>query len=894
MSAPPPTEKPAARPLTKPRRTLRQWFASAVLPRAVRLGLLAAVVYLLHVAAPQSVVQQSISLASAKHFFPTAATLADGDVRAGGQAVLDEKLKLLGFLLTTSPQADDLIGYSGPSNLLIALDPQNQVVGVQVLASGDTPSHVEQVRANESFWRQFVGLDRRSRNEKIDAVSGSTLTSLAYAEGIDRRLHGSSVSLRFPETVKLREIRKLFKAARKFEADTPRVGWYKAFDGEGQPIGFVVRTSPHSDNARGYQGPTESLVSVAADGKTVLDVLVRKSYDTAEYVERVWPNEEFRASLGGRTIEEWAAIDFKTAGIEGVSGATQTSFGVADGVRRRFVADTAVEKPKTATINWQPGLLAIIGGGCAVAFTSLKNHRRVRILWQVILVVAFAYWLGDLLSLALFAGWARHGIPWRTTPAVVLLVAVALVVPWGARRQIYCQQLCPHGAAQSLLGQFKRIHLRVLPTLQRWLGSLPGVLLGISVLIAVFATQLDLAKLEPFDAWVLKGAALVSAVIAVVGLIASLFVPLAYCRYGCPTGELLRLVKSTGSHDRLQRRDWLAGGLVLMVAGVLFSPRIMTAKQGSLESKPSAPEPKYLELGGKAFGTTWSVKVRGEHTLAPLQAAVAAELEHIESSLSHWRSTSATSQFNSSETTLQSEQPEEFLQLVAKALELSARTEGRYDITVAPLADAWGYGPSGERPPPTAEELAQLRERVGWQKLTVNLSEKTLRKKHPQLQLDLGSLLQGYAADCAGKKLKEAGVQEFLIDVGGELLARGTWSVAVEDPRDPKQPLRTFVLSDSALATSGLYRATQTASGEKLHHLISPQLGKPVATTTTLCAVIAPTALEADMWATGLLVTGLPQGIQLADQQQLPVLYFDENQGVRANAAGERAFGPPR
>jgi NosR/NirI family nitrous oxide reductase transcriptional regulator len=888
-----PPDGPANQPVSKPRRrTWRQWFSSAVLPRGFRLALLAAVVYLLHIAAGPPSVERTVSLEHAKFFFPTATAFGTGDVRAGGQAVLDENGKLLGLLLTTSPHADDLIGYSGPSNLLIALDPQNQILGVQLLASGDTPSHVEQVRASPSFWQQFVGLDRSTRKEKVDAVSGSTLTSLAIAEAIDRRLHGSSVSLRFPEVVKLREIRKLFKAARKFEADTPRAGWYKAFDGEGNHIGYVVRTSPYSDNARGYQGPTESLVAVDVDGKTVLDVLVRKSYDTPEYVDRVAPNEEFRASLSGRTIEEWAQIDFKKEGIEGVSGATQTSFAIADGVRRRFAADTAVEKPKTVAINWQPGLLAVIGGGCAVAFSPLKNHRRVRQLWHVVLVVVFAVWLGDLLSLALFVGWARNGIPWRTAPAVVLLVAVALLVPWGAKKQIYCQHLCPHGAAQSLLGQFKRWHVRIPARVQRWLGILPGLLLGISVALAVFATSFDLAKLEPFDAWVLKGAAVVSATIAVVGLVASVFVPFAYCRYGCPTGELLRLVKSSGNQDRLQRRDGLAGGIVLLVAAGLFAPGLWASINSTDEPLAEVPEPRFLEIGGKAFGTTWSAKIRGDHALAPLQAAVSEEMERIESSLSHWRETSATAQFNSSETTFETEQPEEFLQLVAKALDLSLRTDGRYDITVAPLVDAWGYGPSGQRPAPTDEEVAQLRQRIGWDKVKVNLTEKTIRKTHPRLQIDLGSLLQGYAADCAAKKLTAAGVQEFLIDVGGELLAQGSWKVGIEDPRDTTKTLRTFVLKDAALATSGLYRASKDEAGERKHHLISPKLGKPVPTTTILCAVIAPTATEADMWGTALLAVGLPDGLALADRQQLAVLYFDERQGIRTNGAGEKALAP--
>lgn len=863
-----------------------QWFNSvfaprgwAILPRALRLGLLVAVTLLLYVAGRHPPPADEVSLDDAKRFFPAAAKLATGDARLGGQAVLDAKGKPLGLLLTTSPHADDLIGYSGPSNLLIALDLQQQVIGVHILSSGDTPSHVEQIREQRSFWKQFVGINQSTRRDKIDAVSGSTLTSLTFAEAIERRLRGTSTSLRFPETVKLRDVRKLFKAARKMEADNPRVGWNKALDAEGNHLGYVVRTSPYSDNARGYQGPTESLVAVAADGKSVIDVLIRKSYDTEEYVERVRPSDEFRDSLRGHTVDDWAKLDFAKEGIEGVSGATQTSFAVADGVRRRFAADTTVVKPKEQPWNLQPGLLAVIAGGMTMAFTSLKSNRRVRLVWQAILIGAFLFWIGDLLSVALFVGWSRHGLPWRTAPAVVLLAAVALVVPWFSRRQIYCQQLCPHGAAQTWLGQFKKLHWRISAQWQKRLAIFPAVLLAVSVVLAAFAVGFDLAQLEPFDAWVLKGAAVVSAIIAVVGLLASLFVPLAFCRYGCPTGELLRLVKSGGGHDRVQRRDLIAAALVGCVALGLFAPKLWEKYRHSSASSPA----KSTEINGKAFGTTWTVKLRGDLAVEPLQAAIAAELERIESSLSHWRPDSSTSQFNSSETTLETEQPVELLQLIARAQALSKLTNGSYDITVAPLVAAWGYGPTGERKTPTDEELAQLRERVGWEKLIVDLEAKTLRKKHPQLQIDLGSLLQGYAADRAKAILDESGVTEYLINVGGELLARGSWQVGIEDPRNPKQMLRTFQLQDAALATSGLYRAKK--------HIISPQTGRPVATTTTLCAVSASSAIEADATATALLIAGLPDAISLADQQMVAALLFDETQGVRTNAAGEKLVG---
>ncbi|WP_254507819.1 FAD:protein FMN transferase [Anatilimnocola floriformis] len=874
----------------KARRSWRQWITAAILPRAFRLGLLAAVAAILFVAGRQPPPADEISLATAKEYFPTAVKFAAGDARLGGQAVLDDKGKPLGLLLTTSPRTDDIIGYSGPSNLLIVLDAQQTIIGVRVLSSGDTPSHAEQVRASGTFWPQFLGADQTTHREKIDGVGGSTLTSFAFAEAIERRLRGTSVSLRFPEPVKLRDIKKLFKAARKFEADTPRLGWYKAFDEEGKHLGYVVRTSPYSDNARGYQGPTESLIAVAANGVSVIDVIIRKSYDTELYVERVSPSDEFRDSLKGRTIDEWAKIDFKTAGIEGVSGATQTSFAVADGVRRRFLADTKVVPKKEPTWNWQPGLLVVIAGGLAMAFTSLKSNRRIRLVWQVVLVVAFLYWLGDLLSIALFVGWSRHGLPWRTAPAVMLLAAVALIMPWVSRRQVYCQQLCPHGAAQGLFAHFKRLHLKISAAWQRRLAIIPALLLGACVVLATFVLRFDLAKIEPFDAWVLGGAAGISATIALVGLFASTIVPYGFCRYGCPTGELLRLVKSGGDHDRIQRRDWLAAALVGCVALGLFGPQLWAKVQPAASEPKIAGEPKFVEIGGKAFGTSWSVKIRGDHQIAPLQEAVTKELERIESSLSHWRQDSATAQFNASETTFETEQPEELLKLVARAQELSRLSNGRYDITVAPLVAAWGYGPPGERPAPSEEELKELRERVGYEKLTVDLAAKTLRKSNPQLQIDLGSILQGYAADQAQKILEQAGVQECLVDVGGELLARGSWRVGIEDPRNPQQMLRVFQLKDSALATSGLYR-TKPGADPKVHHLISPQTGKPYVTTTTLCAVLAPTALDADGWGTALLAVGLPDAIALADEQQLGVMLFDQAQGVRMNAAGEKVFG---
>lgn len=861
------------------------------LPRIYRLALLLAVAGLLYGAALVPKPPDDIPFESAKTFFPAADRLALGDPRLGGQTVLDNQGRTLGLLLTTSPHSDDLIGYAGPSNLLIALDPARHVLGVKLLSTGDTRAHVEQIERRPSYWRQFVGASPTEHLEKVEAVSGSTLTSLAMAEAIERRLHGTSLSLRFPDPVTLAEMQKLFPAAHKFIADDPRNGWNRVQDDAGRTLGFVLRTSPYSDNVRGYSGPTESLLAIDAAGQTIVGVLIRKSYDTEDYVGRVRDDEDFLHLLAGRTLAEWAGIDFAKAGIEGVSGATQTSFAVAEGIKRRAIASQSTATESSQRAGLQPALLAIIAGGLAMTFTPLRTNRRMRLLWQGVLIVAFAFWLGDLVSLALLAGWARHGVPWQSAPAVVLLVAVALVVPWTTRRQIYCQQLCPHGAAQTWLGQFKRLHVRLPPAVLWWLARLPGTLLAIGVLLATFALGFDLAWLEPFDGWVLGTAAAISLSIAVVGLIASLFVPQAYCRFGCPTGELLRLLKSGGKRDRLYPRDLLAGALVLVVAAVLLGPQLFAGPTITAELPHDSLDssPPIAEFSGKAFGTTWSVKLRGqqktEPDLAALKTAVAAELERIESTLSHWRPDSFTSQFNASETTLETELPAELVALVARALEISQLTDGAYDITIAPLADAWGFGPSGpHKTPPTAAEVAQIMQRVGWQQLAADTEFHTLRKRQPQLTIDLGSLLQGYAADRVKQILDDAGAKESLIDVGGELRASGTWSVAIEDPNHPAAPLRTLSLTDAALATSGIYRAK---------HLISPHTGQPIAATATLSAVVAPTGLEADAWATALLVVGLPDALALAERQHLALLLLDNQHHVHVNAAGAALFAAP-
>lgn len=867
----------------------RRWTWRDAAIRSYRVVVLAAAAYLLLVSDRQVRQQElgpAVTLAEARRIFPAAGRLGPRDLQRDGHPVLAADGAQLGFVLKTAPHTDDLIGYAGPSNLLIGLSADGRIVRVLLLSSGDTSAHVAAVRDASAFWQQFSDRPANGgRASKIEGVSGSTLTSLAMAEGVHRRLSGPSLSLRFPDEVTLAEVQEFFPQATIRKANDPRRGWNRAADAADATLGYVIRTSPTTDSLIGYAGPTETLFAVATDQQTIRGVRLRKSYDSPEYVERVGDSEEYFSLFVGKTLAELREIDYVAAGIEGVSGATQTSYAVAEGLRRCARVDAQFAEAETASSASfrlrDGGLAAFVMSALVWTFSPGKKDRRLRAIWQLLLIAGFGLWFGDLLSLSLLAGWARHGLPIATAPVLVVLVGVSLFIPWTTKQQIYCHQLCPHGAAQEWLGRFRRWHLHLPSGVSRGLGLLPGTLLAGAFLLAVMSPRFDLAVIEPFDGWILKTGAAASFTIAITSLAAAIFVPQVYCRYGCPTGALLKFVRSHSNGEHFGIAEWAAAGLLVVAA---LQVRLTVTADLPTDDRPTgSASDSVTTIGGEAFGTTWSVKVRGDvPDGSALYDQLTAELERIESRLSHWRTTSETSQFNASATTLEWESSQELIDLIAFTQTLSAATDGAYDITVGPLVDAWGYGPSGPKTvDPTDEEIQRLLLVTGWQKLHAHREFVSLQKDVPELQIDLGSVLQGYATDRLAELLVAAGCEEFLIDVGGELHARGAWKVAIEGPATPAQVVRTVILKNAALATTGTYRPTPDGRPET-RHIIDPKTGQPVASPNVLCTVIAPTGRDADAWATALFSLTPVNALDLAKRQGLSALLVDRTGSVSA------------
>jgi Na+-translocating ferredoxin:NAD+ oxidoreductase RnfG subunit len=529
-----------------------------LLLRAWRLSLLVLAVVVIHKRQPSGL--QSIAVERVRDFFPSAASLELGD---GFWTVKDASGIALGQVMQTAPESDDIIGYSGSTNTLIALDRNRRILGLRVLRSGDTTDHLAEVVRHREFFGQFYQKKAAELTAmQPQAVSGATLTSSAIAEGVLRRMGKSATkSLRFPQELTLEEVTKLEPKAKALRGEAPR---WEVLNEKQNVIAIAIRTAPASDGVVGYKGPSDSLLLLDAEGKTLRSMALRKTYDTEAYTAYVTGDPAFLKTFDGMTMEAIAGIDFDQAGVEGVSGATQTSWGVAEGVRVRaqaFLNEKADSAAWWQRIRWRwqdAGHLAVILSALVMAFTRLRGIAWCRHAHHALLVVYGGFVSGEMLSQGLMAGWAACGVPWRNAIGLVALAALALLGPVFTSKQLYCHHICPHGALQQLLAKRLRWQWSPSKRLDGLLSTLPFVLLLAVFVSVVWAVGLDLNQVEPFDAYLFRVAGIASLVIALVGLVGSLVTPLAYCRFGCPTGALFKMLRFTGSSDRLGTRDWLA------------------------------------------------------------------------------------------------------------------------------------------------------------------------------------------------------------------------------------------------------------------------------------------------------------------------------------------------
>jgi polyferredoxin len=253
-----------------------------------------------------------------------------------------------------------------------------------------------------------------------------------------------------------------------------------------------------------------------------------------------------------------------------------TSAAVARGIVQAAADhETARQRQKTEIATsrqrrWRTAAtLGILAFGLLLALTNLRGISWLRIMFQAVLIGYLGLVSGELLSLAMFVGWAQSGIPWQNAFGLVALAAAAIALPIAKGNNLYCSHLCPHGAAQQLLPRRWRIQ-RLPKRLVSILRLTRPLLLAWVVLVAAGNWPFNLVNIEPFDAY---SAAWPTTIIAVVGLLASLFAPMGYCRYGCPTGAVLEYLRRHGRSDLWTRADLFAVACLLVALMLVWLPR---------------------------------------------------------------------------------------------------------------------------------------------------------------------------------------------------------------------------------------------------------------------------------------------------------------------------------
>jgi thiamine biosynthesis lipoprotein len=296
--------------------------------------------------------------------------------------------------------------------------------------------------------------------------------------------------------------------------------------------------------------------------------------------------------------------------------------------------------------------------------------------------------------------------------------------------------------------------------------------------------------------------------------------------------------------------------------------------------------PAELVLSGPTMGTTYTVKVAAPPEsvdAARLRATIDDVLAQIDRSMSGYREDSEVARFNASASAEWHDVSAELASVVQAALEVSEASGGAFDITVAPLVAAWGFGPGGvPKVLPDDAQIARISGAVGYRKLHARLDPPALRKEVPALTIDLNGIAPGFAVDRLADRLRALKVDNFMIDIGGEIRARGRnargerWHIAVEQPVDTQRaPYAGVYLDDAAVSTSGEYRDYYERDGRRYSHTIDPRTGWPLDRAPGSVVVIASATVQADAWATAMNVLGPSDGLALAEKNLLPVMFIE-------------------
>jgi len=285
---------------------------------------------------------------------------------------------------------------------------------------------------------------------------------------------------------------------------------------------------------------------------------------------------------------------------------------------------------------------------------------------------------------------------------------------------------------------------------------------------------------------------------------------------------------------------------------------------------PRENEKKFLTETGRVFGTFYKITYE-----SPNGKSLKPELEELFRqfglSLSVYNDSSIISRINRNDPTVVVD--EYFRTVFEIGQRVSEITDGAFDMTVAPLVNAWGFG-FEQKDSITSELIHSLLKITGYGK--VRLEGDRVVKDNPAIMLDASAIAKGYASDVVAAFLSSEGIENYMVEIGGEVVVKGIndrgepWSIGITKPIDDNTMMinelqRVIRLENGAVATSGNYRQYYHKDGKKYAHTINPRTGYPVDHNLLSVTVIAPNCILADAYATAFLVMGVEQSILVAN-----------------------------
>ncbi len=301
-------------------------------------------------------------------------------------------------------------------------------------------------------------------------------------------------------------------------------------------------------------------------------------------------------------------------------------------------------------------------------------------------------------------------------------------------------------------------------------------------------------------------------------------------------------------------------------------------------------EEKYnAQIKGSTMGTYYFIEIIDvpiKLKIKDIKIEIKNTLKKANKILSNWDKDSEISIINKTNKTTAIKISDELNEVFKTAKEINAKSNGFFDLTLDPIIELWGFGYKIKQMQviPKDNQIKNILSLIGQKSfLEMNFDNNELIKKNKDIKINLSSIGKGYGIDLIGKKLDQLGINNYIINIGGDILTKGynskkeNWVIGIENPNLKEKLIKEIVnLTNKGLATSGDYKNFFTHDSKRYSHIINPKTGKPIMHSTKSVTVIHENSMKADGWATAFLAMGSLEGLKIADKEKIAVLFIDE------------------